>query len=171
MRRLLSARFGARRAVSESSVVAAIAQEAAGEAAVEIAQINADRDVAIAAEQTAQTEAVASTTVAVAEIEADAEDEDVAWLRNELGGLRAQCETARDGLSVLRELVTAQGLQIAEMAGLLAGLTAATIPPTSLQEPAQETETINPESVAAAGPRDESAPSETTRPRRKIVLL
>jgi hypothetical protein len=56
--------------------------ETATSAAVEIARIEADRDVSITDRQAGAAEAIAAT---------DAEnDEDVAWLRNELDGLRAR---------------------------------------------------------------------------------
>ena len=65
------------------------------DAAVEIARIEADRDITIAA--------IGAETAAVAiEAAADENDEDVEWLRSELGGLRLSCETLAAELADLQ---------------------------------------------------------------------
>lgn len=125
----------------------ATAVVAAGEAAVAVAEIQADRDVAIA-------EIHAETNVAAIEAEADADDEDVVWLRNELAGLRGQCETNAGELSVLRDAFQSLETQMASLTETVVAQAAIL----SLLNPPPPSETT-PETIPGEPPSGES---ETT---------
>lgn len=157
--------------MEQAVVVAEVAPQVAATAAVEIAQINADRDVAIAAEQTAQAAAHTGAIVAVAEVEAETDDEEVIWLKAELASLRVQCETNAGALSALQQVTQAQGQQIAELTGLLSSLTAPLIPPqlSANPNPAEPgaRAAIEPEALPGVG----VVPEAMTIRRRKFVAL
>lgn len=89
---------------------AAVTEAAA--AAVEVAEIQAQRDVAVA-------EITAGRDVAIAEAAAEETDEDIEWLRTELSGLRGLHEANRQALADLAQVVTASQEQIAGLTSLL----------------------------------------------------
>jgi len=99
--------------------------EPLAEAAVEVAQIEANRDIAIAQQHTEQTRIVAEAN--------DAEtEEDIAWLRAELDARRAHCERNENEIQNLRAaLLTTQDqvTQLAEQMAMLTGLVMADKPP------------------------------------------
>jgi hypothetical protein len=132
-------------AEAQAGAAVAIAEAQAG-AAVEIARIDADR------------------SVEVATIDADKDAEDIAWLRGELDGLRAQCVTLAEGLSSLESQTTAQSAQIAELTTTLAALAQSIPPPPS--EPIPEPEPIvvpeNAPDANPAGPRENRADGDRT---------
>lgn len=148
------------------------AQIAPGAAAVEIAQINADRDVAIATEETTRQAAQTEAMVTVAEVEAETDDEDVQWLKAELASLRAQCETHAGSLSAQAEVIQAQGAQIAELTGLVAALTSQLNPPPLSPAEPETPAVVDPESAVADGPRAENGEvNPPAKPLRKVVPL
>lgn len=149
---------------SEQLEMATDAQTAAAEAAVEIAQIAADRDVAIA-------EINAETTETVVEAQT-ADDEDVAWLRAELDGLRTSYETnaarlsdAEMQIANLTETVTAQAVALSL---LTPPQPSAETPPAEVEPAAPAPDMTNAGESAA---RTENVPEVPATPRRKRVWL
>lgn len=139
------------------------ATAAAGEAAVDIATVEAERDIAVAKIQ-------AETTVAVIEAQAEAaDDEDVQWLRAQLESLQARCAAAEDGLSRLDLTVATLAEQNAEIRGLLTGLIAASQPP---PPPPSETipETLDVPASVAAGPGEAETRPAARPPRERRWL-
>ena len=138
---------------------AAVADPAMGEAAVEIAEIEAGRDVTIAEIQaeTAETAIEAQT------------QEDETWLREELAGLRASQEATAENLQNANLSLTTQAEQIAALAETMAELSSRLTPPPPL--PA-EPEALEPEEALPASAADQPAldgaasPAER-RPRRQ----
>lgn len=111
-----------------------------GETVVKVAEIEAARDVAIAKENTAQTEVLADAQTEIAQTQ---DDEDVAWLRAELADLRGLCGTNGEELSALRATVLTMQEQMQQMADQLLLLTAAaTLPPK--EPPTPEPDLNNP---------------------------
>lgn len=108
---------------------------ATAEAAVEIAQIAAERDIAIA-------EINAETTATIVEAGAEQDDEDIEWLRGELADLRGQCETLRAELSNTQAMLTETNLRLDQMtetmAAQAAALTLLSPPQPSEPEPGPE---------------------------------
>ena len=108
--------------------------EAAGEAAVAIAEIQADRDIEIA-------QINADTTEAVIEAAAEAEDEDIAWLKAELADLRARCETSEAASSNALAMVGEVRQEVASLTETVATQAAALIllsPPPPSEPPPPE---------------------------------
>lgn len=140
---------------------------ATADAAVEIAQIEADRDV-----QLAETHGETATTVA--EIQADT-DEDLVWLRGELAGLRASCEMNAAALSESEirrvEMTTALDSLRADLTALALIVQPIQSPPS---EPAQETtETAEQPSEAteSAGDQGAAETEQTAAERRRRRYL
>lgn len=130
-----------------------VVTEAVAEAAVEIAQIEADRDIALA---TIHTESNEAQTDAVLEQSAAETDEDVAWLKAELAYLRTQCETngadllsEREARTLLQQQMTIQGEQIAAL------LLLTPLPNLAENQPPAETPASD---GAEDGPRENPAP-------------
>lgn len=99
------------------------------DAAVEIARIEADRDITIAA--------IGAETAAVAiEAAADENDEDVEWLRSELGGLRQSCETLAATQAIQSERLAILETQLGTMLAMAAA--EPTLSPPSNPEPGPE---------------------------------
>ena len=98
------------------------AVETATDAAVEIATVQADRDVAIAETQ-------AEAAVEIATVNADADDEDVAWLRAELATLRQLCETNMAASSSAMEALRETQSQLASLAAMMTEHTNTLSPP------------------------------------------
>ena len=136
--------------------------ETVADAAVEIAEVNAERDVALA-------ELSADTTVAVAEIEA-VDDEELAWLRNELNNLSTACVTNADTLSALTtrcEALEQQNQQMMETLTAQAAILTLLNPPPPLEEPrADQTEEQNADADALAVPETAATGDRTVRKRR-----
>jgi hypothetical protein len=110
--------------------------EAAGEAAVAIAEIQANRDVEIA-------QINADTTEHVIEAEAASDDEDIQWLRGELADLRGLCEMNAGALSALQQSNETLNQQVASLTETVATQAAALIlltPPQPSPEPGPEPE-------------------------------
>lgn len=134
--------------------------ETVADASVEIAEVNAEASVAIA-------EVQADASVAIAEVTAT-DDEDMQWLRAELTGLRALCETNAVSLSNAEAAIQQQSQQIADLTTSLEVLALIVNPPTPQPNSPETPET--PEEVldgnaAGDGPRD--APEEPARPVKK----
>lgn len=140
------------------------ATAAAGEAAVDIATVEADRDIAVA-----EIQAEVTAAVIEAQAEAAADDEDVQWLRAQLESLQARCAAAEDGLSRLDLTVATLAEQNAEMRGLLTGLIAASQPP---PPPPSETipETLDAPASVAAGPGEAETRPAARPPRERRWL-
>lgn len=139
------------------------ATAAAGQAAVDIATVEADRDIAVA-------EIQAEVTAAVIEAQAEAvDDEDVQWLRAQLESLQARCAAAEDGLSRVDLTVATLAEQNAEMRGLLTGLIAASPPP---PPPPSETipETLDAPANVAADPGEAETRPAARPPRERRWL-
>lgn len=135
------------------------AVEATADAAVEVAQIQADRDVAIA-------ETSAETAVELATISADQEDEDVTWLKGELDSLRARCETQEGNLSSVTQALTETQVQVSSLAEMLT-LHLNTLTPPAHSPPAAEPIPEPSESAAEDGLKDGGElPQAETKPRR-----
>jgi hypothetical protein len=97
-----------------------LVESATSDADVEIARIEAEKDIALAEIHTESNEA---RTEAVLEAQAETDDgRDVEWLVAELAGLRGSQETHAAELSAVREQVALLQTAQAETAGLLAGL-------------------------------------------------
>jgi hypothetical protein len=122
--------------MSEQPVVVAAGDTAATATA---AEANAEAAVAIAEAQeagaTERAQIAADAAVAVTEAAADATEDDVAWLRDELDGLRIQCATNAGALSGLEAQMVSLAAQMTEMAGALASLS--TPRPLSAEPPPQ----------------------------------
>ena len=145
---------------------------AAGETIVEVAQIEAARDVAIAEEGTEQTRIMAEAREA-------REAEDVEWLRQQLAGLQAQCETNAAELSNVRAALLTTQEQLQQTVEQVAVLTEAmTVAIQAEQTPEPGSPPLPPEDASADGP-EEAAQGERTPPvnperlvpRRKKVWL
>jgi hypothetical protein len=144
---------------------------AAGEAAVKIAEIEAERDVKLA-EISAEAAGEANAE-AVEEFE-----EDVEWLRTELAGLRTLCETQRDGLSSAMLMLTAIQDQLREtQAALESHMNQSTPPahsPPIEEAPAAEVPSADGQGEAspasAASPRPEPSSEVSPRARRRAFL-
>ncbi len=122
--------------------------ETVAEAAVAVAEIQAERDVSIAQEQTRQTEIIAAASNAET-------DEDLAWLRGELDGLRGRCVTSEEGLLHLQAAVVTLSEQNQQMAEQLQLLTARAV----IQEEANPL-TPEPGSEPPANPEGGEDPEE-----------
>ena len=142
---------------------------AAGETIVEVAQIEAARDVAIAEEGTEQTRIMAEAR----------EAEDVEWLRQQLAGLQARCETNAAELSNVRAALLTTQEQLQQTVEQVAVLTEAmTVAIQAEQTPEPGSPPLPPEDASADGP-EEAAQGERTPPenperpvpRRKKVWL
>lgn len=144
--------------VPEASVAAV------ADASVEIAQIEADAAITINADNN-------DTAETIAEIVATDED-DVAWLRGELDGLRASLVTHEDALSSVSLMMASlaeqnqqQAEQMALMAEQLAALSSPenpeTPPPPSLETAESEATSANPAALA---------PEASTRRRERKWL-
>jgi len=137
------------------------AVEASADAAVEIARIEADAAVDMNAANNDAAVAIADTVAA--------DDEDVAWLKSELAGLLARCETNAADLSALQVQMVAMAGQLDLMRSDLTAMALITPPPTQQNSsPEAEAEALaraEAEAMAQAenpaaspdGPRDESA--------------
>lgn len=153
--------------------VPAVIEAPASVADVEIAQIEADRDIALAEIHTESNEA---QTEAVLEAQAD-DGKDVEWLITELAGLRASQETHAGNLSEHEGRLTAMEHQIAEMSGLLAGLILANPPTpsppsgegTGEEIPSGEEGTGQEENTGQEAPPRDQTPK--TPARRPIVRM
>lgn len=88
-------------------------------ATVEVATIEAERDIALAQEVTKQVEIAADAAVT--------DDEDMIWLRGELADLRARCETNAADLLQNQAAMQAMSEQNQQMAEQIAVLTAAAV--------------------------------------------
>lgn len=138
---------------------------AAADAAVEIATIEAERDVSIA-------EIAADTQIAAIDAATDQEAEDIAWLRGELDGLRARCETLEAGLSGLgdqnRELSAALAMLTETVATQAALLASQPAPDLILEPPSNPKPAPVPAAILepAANAGDRPAPAERIRTRR-----
>lgn len=135
------------------------------EGAVEIAQIEAERDVTIATIQAEVTETA---------IEAGSE-EDEAWLRSELDSLRQGQEELRGNLSNQALALETMAQQMAELTGMV---TTSLTPPPPLEpeaEPLAPTTPLEPEAVLEnteeGGPRDAPAPRAPARGARRLAWL
>jgi hypothetical protein len=106
--------------------------EAAADAAVQVAQIQADRDVAIAEVVAETDQAATAARVEIAAVEAEQEDEDVAWLRGELSGLRVRCETAEAGLSGVMQQQNEMQAQLTTLAAMMTAYVETLTPPAHL---------------------------------------
>ncbi len=136
------------------------AVEAAADASVAIAQIDADRSVAV-------TQIDADRSVEIARIEAESEDEDIKWLRGELDGLRAQCETLREGLSAATLAQNATQEQVTSLTAMLAEhLNTLTPPAHSPPQTAEATRKPGADAGGGAVEPEVPAPRPTPRYRR-----
>jgi hypothetical protein len=132
-----------------SSALEVAPSAAAHDAAVAVAHVQADRDVAIAE--------INAETTALVVAAADAEtQEDVEWLRGELDGLQNSLATQGGELSSLRQMVETLASQIAETAAAMVLLTPPQ--PSVTAEPIPEARPEAIESAGADGPR--AAPVE-----------
>lgn len=133
----------------------------AADAAVEIARIEAERDVELA---TIHTESNEAQTEAVLEAQAEAEDEDVTWLRGELALLQGRCEMNEVALSNLTGEVEMLRQTQATQTDQIAALLLLTQPPNSEGTPPPDQETPPPD--GEAGPRESPAadPAEEAPP-------
>jgi hypothetical protein len=158
------------------SAVTPPATEASASAAVEIATIEAERDIALA---TLNAESNEAQTTAVLENAALSDEEDVEWLRAELAALRERCATNEGALSSLETTLVSLSAQVGEMAGGLASLMASLTPPPPLETPPEEVPPLtveNPTEAIGGGEAGQRAshaletvplPAETPRIRRK----
>jgi hypothetical protein len=131
--------------------------EVQAEAAVEIAQIQADRD------------------VAVAEIAADAlaQEEDEAWLRDQFGMLSARLADQAESLSNLQAATESLASLILTQTEALANLTGLLTPqPLSETEPLAEP-MAEPSSGEEDGPRESPATTAEpdAKPKRRLQYL
>lgn len=137
---------------------------ATADAAVEIAAIEADRDVTIATVN-------AETAIAVTEAAAT-EDEDMVWLNGELSGLSARLATLEGALSNQEATITTLLAQVAEMGAMVTALSLIQPPhsvtlPATAPDPATADRTP-PENAldgGEAGPPAKSAAVKTAPPR------
>src|SRR6185437_5650173 len=127
----------------------------------------ADRDVAIVNRQ-------AEAMETIAEAEAEDDEDDVEWLRNELDGLRERLATVEGALAEREVVQVALASQVTELTAALAALALQTPPPPSEVETRAETleqaETLA-ENDGEAGPRENPAPDKPApRLRRRVWL-
>lgn len=153
-------------AADPSPVLETATPEVVADAAVEVAQIQADRDVSIAEINAATTETI---------IQAQADEDDL-WLRNELG-------TLSERLAATESLAATQSLEIAAMSGQIADMAATilvlTTPPSSSEtvpETGPETGASPEEGLGTGAPAGQKAspeaPKESPLPvRAKRVWL
>ena len=90
-----------------------------GQTIIAVAEIEAQRDIAIAEQHTEQTQIIADAS--------ETDDEDVVWLRGELADLRAQCETNAGELSNQRAAMLSMQEVIQTIADQVTVLTAAAV--------------------------------------------
>jgi hypothetical protein len=140
------------------------AAEATASAAVEIAQIEADRAVAI--------ETIAAETARIGIEASTAENEDdVAWLRAELASLRGQCEMNAAGLSSLEAAQVALSAQVGEMASGLTMLVASSTPLPPSETPPETPPQEAPQNALEGGEggqrASQEAPDETPPAARR----
>lgn len=141
--------------------------EAVSDAAVEIATIEAGRDVTIAEIQADTAETA---------IEADArDDEELTWLRAELDGLRELCVTNAESLSRVsgeNETLRADLTTLTETVGQQAAILLTMQPLQQTPEPPSSPEAApaEPEGVIAEPAAPEAAP-QAVAPARKRVWL
>jgi hypothetical protein len=151
--------------MSETVIVEAPDDPAVSEAAVAVAEIQAERDVAIAEIQ---------AEVASEAIEAQSNDEaDIAWLRGELDGLRARCEMNEGALSAgdatmaaMLERLTMLEEQLISQAAILTLLTPP-LPSEPETEPGTEAE---PKSEAEGAPGDQEPVPEAAPPAKNQAV-
>ena len=147
------------------------ATEAAAEAAVEIAEIQADRDVAIAeiqAEQAAETvEAIETASIERAEIHARSEEQ---WnaLQQRLTTAEAEIQTLSTRVSSLEMATTTTQQTAAEATETAeAALTVATVAATEVLEPSKE----NAADQHSATPKSEQEKAEKPSRRKAAFRL
>lgn len=126
-------------AADPSPVLETATPEVVADAAVEVAQIQADRDVSIAEINAATTETI---------IQAQADEDDL-WLRNELG-------TLSERLAATESLAATQSLEIAAMSGQIADMAATIL---VLTTPPSSSETV-PETGPETGAETGASPEE-----------
>jgi hypothetical protein len=141
--------------------------ETVAEAAVEIAHVEAERDV-----QLAEISAGAATEIAATEAE---HDEDVEWLRSELAGLHTRCATAEAASSALESRLTEMENRQTSMQEQLTALALIHNPPApetlSETEMTAEAEAVADEATSladAAAGRAENPEAHAQRRRRYL---
>lgn len=144
--------------------------EAAGVTAVEIATIEAERDVTLAT-------IAAETTETIAEAQAVEQEDDVEWLRAQLTGFETSLATLAGELSVLRQQQELQREEIARLTETVtlqaAALTMAIppeIPPSSSETPLetpQDGDVAAPEAALEEPTSEATSESQTARPVRR----
>lgn len=165
--------------VTVETPVSADAVEAAADGAVAIAEIEAARDVEITKIQTASNEAQTEAVLADAEAarQASEEEDDIAWLRDELDGLRMRCETHEAAYSSLEAQFTILAAQQAEMTAVMtrAALTNEPVPeqtpPADQTPPLDQSPPPSPlDPPESPGGGDAGAPGEKVASRKRRWL-
>lgn len=136
--------------------------ETVAEAQVEIARIEAEAAITINADNNDTAETIADITAT--------DDEDVAWLRGELGGLRASLVTHEDtisSVSLMMASLAEQNQQQAEQMALMAEQLAALSPPENPETPPPPSPETAESEVTSASPADPPAPATEPAIRRR----
>lgn len=140
-----------------------------GETLVRVAEIEAERDIAIAQTNVEQTQILADAARAQ-------EDEDLTWLRGELDGLRGRCETSEAELSSLRTTILAmqemQSQMAEQMQTLIAAVAQSPPPAPPTPEPGSPPNPSDADGDGLATPPQDppTPPAEPAKKRQRVWL-